>query len=414
MRIGEAIIRDATKVTKAWTAYQKRRIRSWGRATWRPPRRKKDTIKDLAWRVMPEAYAKAAGRVGMAAPRQVFYAARPAILAGLDDEKELKSVYFTQVLLPDYMAAHPSETAGWDVVWDDRGHFYEPHTGKEFGLGTLAVRNYLNDCGAEPDTELTVDALKTDYPTLGPTNRYRHVLLIEKEGFQQIFEHVGLDTRFDLAIMSSKGMNTTSARALVERLPGVRFFVLHDFDQAGFSILGTLTRSTRRYHFRRLADIVDLGIRLEDVRAEDLASEPVSYRGDDPARNLSENGATKDEIEFLVGGQQRVEINAFDNDHLIAWLERKLTAHGVKKLIPDDATLVNAYRRAILIHTINDGIEDAQQAASERAKRARVPASLGHQVRRRLTADPTLAWDDAIAEIAAEMIDDKADGEAGP
>ena len=155
-------------------------------------------------------------------------------------------------MLPDYMAAHPSETAGWDVIWDDRGHFREPHTGEEIGLGTLAVREYLAKGRAEP-AGMAIDPLSTDYPTLGPRHRYRHVLLIEKEGFQQLFAHVGLDTRYDLAIMSSKGMNTTATRTLVEQLPGVRFFVLHDFDKAGFSILGTLTRSTRRYHFKRLA-----------------------------------------------------------------------------------------------------------------------------------------------------------------
>jgi hypothetical protein len=72
------------------------------RATWRPPREKKGTIKDIAWRVMPEAgLREAAGRAGMAAPRQVFYPARSRILAELDNGKELSSVYFTQGLLPD-------------------------------------------------------------------------------------------------------------------------------------------------------------------------------------------------------------------------------------------------------------------------------------------------------------------------
>lgn len=250
-------------------------------------------------------------------------------------------------------------------------------------------------------TGLAIDPLSTDYPTLGPQHRYRHVALIEKEGFQQLFAHVGLDTRYDLAIMSSKGMNTTAARTLVEQLPGVRFFVLHDFDKAGFSILGTLTRSTRRYHFERLADIVDLGIRLEDVQTEHLESEPVRDRGDDPRENLRMNGATEPDIRFLVGGQQRVELNAFDSDHLIAWLEKKLHRHGVKKLIPDDATLADAYRRAILVHTINTKIEEAREAAEKVAEQASVPKNLLHQVRRRLKQHPTMSWDDAVADLAA-------------
>ena len=75
MKIGEAIIADTKKVTKSWTKYQERRIRSYGRATWTPSRVKKESIKDIAWRVMPEAYSKAAGGVGMCQPRQIFYVA---------------------------------------------------------------------------------------------------------------------------------------------------------------------------------------------------------------------------------------------------------------------------------------------------------------------------------------------------
>ena len=59
--------------------------------------------------------------------RQIMYAARGEIqrLTGrtLDDQ------YFTQQLLPDFMNEHPSATAEWDVVFDARGHFHEPHTG---------------------------------------------------------------------------------------------------------------------------------------------------------------------------------------------------------------------------------------------------------------------------------------------
>ena len=36
-----------------------------------------------------------------------------------------------------------SDGVDWDIVYDDRGHFTEPHTEKSIGLGTIAVRNYL-------------------------------------------------------------------------------------------------------------------------------------------------------------------------------------------------------------------------------------------------------------------------------
>jgi hypothetical protein len=404
VRIGEAIIQDATKITQAWTKHQERRIRSWGRATWRPPRKKTDTIKDVAWRHLPAAYAKAAGRVGMAAPRQVFYAARPLMLADLPDlpDHKLSSVYFTQTLLPDYLAAHPEQTAGWDLLWDDRGHFSEPHTGTAIGLGTWSVREYLRKGQGRMADDLEVDPIETAYPTLGPRHRFANVLLIEKEGFQEIFNQVQLAQRFDLAIMSSKGMNTTAARTLVERLPEVRFLVLHDLDKSGFSILGTLTRSTRRYRFRRRADIVDLGIRLADVDAEALESEPVQYTKD-PEENLRANGATAAEIAFLTGaGGRRVELNAFDSDHLIAWLERTLTAHGVAKLIPDGPTLAAAYRRALLTHQVNKGLVNLHAEARTLADSATIPTTLANQIAARLKDSPAIAWDAAVADIAEE------------
>src|SRR5271154_1051442 len=49
----------------------------------------------------------------------------------------------TQSLLIDFMNEHPDQCADWNVVFSDRGHFTEPHTGHVVGLGTLAVRNYI-------------------------------------------------------------------------------------------------------------------------------------------------------------------------------------------------------------------------------------------------------------------------------
>src|SRR4029450_127650 len=85
-----------------------------------------------------------------------------------------------------------------------------------------------------------------------------------------VFEAVQLAERYDLAIMSTKGMSVTAARELVEQLCAVHsvpLLVLHDFDKAGFSIAGTLRRSTRRYRcgHGHAASVIDLGLRLEDV-----------------------------------------------------------------------------------------------------------------------------------------------------
>jgi len=93
------------------------------------------------------------------------------------------------------------------------------------------------------------------------------VLFIEKEGFIPLFERVQLAERYDIAIMSTKGMSVTACRQLVEAMcaSNVPLLVLHDFDKSGFSILGTLRSNTRRYSFRSRPNVIDLGLRLDDV-----------------------------------------------------------------------------------------------------------------------------------------------------
>jgi hypothetical protein len=97
---------------------------------------------------------------------------------------------------------HPEETKDWDIIWDDRGRFAEPHTGREIGLGTLAVREYLADL-REP--EIAPARIADAYVnTFGPAGRYHGVLFIEKEGFEPIFKAVRLYERYDLAPMGDQ------------------------------------------------------------------------------------------------------------------------------------------------------------------------------------------------------------------
>jgi hypothetical protein len=113
------------------------------RAMVRPPAAM--SIKEAAWAVMEQAYAQASDDGSLPAnARQVMYAARPKILA-LTGADKLGDAYFTQTLLPDYIAKNPEQCADWDVVFDARGHFVEPHTGRSIPSGTLAVRQYLGD-----------------------------------------------------------------------------------------------------------------------------------------------------------------------------------------------------------------------------------------------------------------------------
>lgn len=411
--LANAITGAVEYVTKDWTRQRKKEERDDNARMRRQDaliRRRKVTVRQAAFEVMEESYKAASGRSGMANPRQIFYRARPPILERTRNES-LDSMYFCQTLLVNYMLENPESTASWDIIWDDRGHFREPHTRREIGLGTLAVRKYLNRAATSDLDDMALTASAADFPTIGPRNRFQAVLFIEKEGFLPLFEAAHLAEKHDLAIMSSKGLSTTAARTLVDRLCGennLPLLVAHDFDKSGFSIIGTIRRDNRRYSFANEVNVIDLGLRLEDVRKHDLQSEPVTYgepRGatdaKHPGENLRENGATPAEIAFLVSGGsgwqgysgKRVEINAFDSDSLIEWIESKLKEHGIKKVIPDAATLERAYRRAAVIGNLPDW-------AKNELKNVKVPLGLKIEVRRALKDNPALSWDGAVAMVA--------------
>ena len=134
-----------------------------------------------------------------------------------------------------------------------------------------------------------------------------------------MFNAVRLAERYDLAIMSTKGMSVTASRMLLDQLSNrglKRILVLHDFDVSGFSIFGTLGTSSRRYRFTNDAPLIDLGLRLDQVEEMDLESEPVPVKDDweKRAATLKRHGATAAEIDFLR--HRRVEINAMTSRQL--------------------------------------------------------------------------------------------------
>ncbi len=219
MRIGEAAVKGITAITSNWTKYRKKEMKSRAQGAreyerMMRSRPREASQKDVAFSLMSEAYMKASANGSLpASARQIMYQARPMMLEYL--EKPLGKdfdQYFTQKLLPEYMVNFSSETASWDVVFDARGHLWEPHTGHEVQLGTIAVRQYLkgaqdNDA-MQPEAEAP-PALATGFPTLGAVNRFSNVLFIEKEGFMPLLQRARIAERYDLAIMSTKGLSST-------------------------------------------------------------------------------------------------------------------------------------------------------------------------------------------------------------
>jgi hypothetical protein len=155
---------------------------------------------EAANEVMKECYMKASDNNRLpATARQIYYVARPLIEEQTD--KPLTYAYFSQTLLPNFVNEHG---ANWDVVYDDRGHFTEPHTERVIGLGTLNVRAYLSRVKQLKLEEADFNPASVE--TYGPDGSFGAVLYVEKEGFLPLFKRVKLAQRYDIAIMSSKGV----------------------------------------------------------------------------------------------------------------------------------------------------------------------------------------------------------------
>ena len=393
-------------VTKSWARKKKAEERS-NQAPLRYYYSTRVTAKEAAYEVMEAAYLKAsAGGKLYANARQIMYAARGAILERCDTDS-LDSVYFTQTLLPNYINEHPETTAGWKVAFDARGSFVEPHeNGRTVGLGTIDVDRHLREIGEHGrDNEISsIDhSSYTSYPTCGPGDRYGAVLFVEKEGFSAILKDSGLLREFDLAMASTKGQTVTACRTLVEELCGRRglpLLVLHDFDVAGFNIAAMFGRDNRRFKWTVKPNAIDLGLRLDDVEEWSLESEPVQVKKHD-RHSLHRDGATAAEIDFLCAGQ-RVELNAFTSGQLIDWLRDKLQEAGIKKVVPEDDTLSDAFRRAKHMQYVAERLEelDLDAEAGEHAASLALPTDLAAEVQKLLENSPRMTWDSAVAEIA--------------
>jgi hypothetical protein len=407
------VIREGTK---KWTRTVKAEERSPASRSYRYSRMTRErgiSVKDAAAQVMEAAYLKASGNEDgtgskWANARQVMYAARDHIQTATG--KPLNDDYFTQTVLPDFISDNPGLTAGWNINYDVRGHFREPHGGRIVGLGTREVRTYL---AGLRDPKL-VDALfaRAMVETCGPSGSFGALVFVEKEGFDEQIREARIADRFDVATMSSKGMSVTAARLLADHVChkyNIPLLLLTDYDKAAFSIAGTLQRDTRRYEFQNDIKVIPLGLSLTDVEAMGLASEYQYHRKGSKAAliaNLRKNGATEADIEFTfrdfdaMRSTRRVELNAMTSPQFIAFVERKLTEHGLKKIVPDKHQLADAYR--LFVRS-----DAAKQIVRRELKKldgdtaVQVPRDLDKQVREHLAQRPADRWDEAVRQIAA-------------
>jgi DNA topoisomerase VI subunit B len=267
----------------------------------------KNEIKATAYKFMAEAYRRASEPYNWAKARQVMYQARKLVMNAIG--KWGGDSYFTQHLLVDYQREHPKECKSWHIRYDARGHMLEPHGGKFFGIGAGETRDYIDSWtdGSDGD-EIGSLHIESKFPTSGPLNRFQASLFCEKEGFDDLIRNSGIMERYDLGLFSSKGMATTAARELDDELSqvGVTIFALHEFDASGLRICHWLSHDNERYKFKEPPNVIDIGLRLTDVKRMKLESEQVDYaQGKDPRELLREcDDITEDEIAFLVSSKQ--------------------------------------------------------------------------------------------------------------
>jgi hypothetical protein len=392
--IANDILDAVESATSKWTRQKKSEERHPGNIRYRASRMTREprtTQKEAAWQIMEPAYMAASGNGSLPAmARQIYYQARPKIMA-MTDDKELAYGYFSQTLLPDYIEEHG---VNWNVVYDARGHFEEPHTNRRIGCGTIEVGNYLHN--VKDPAVAAADFSEANISIIGPSGGFGAVLFCEKEGFNPLFRAVNLANRYDLMIISTKGVSVTAARELIDSVCGGKdlpLFVLHDFDFDGFKIFGTLQRDTRRYQFTNTVEVIDLGLRLADITG--LEREPAAATKTSPSKlreQLANNDASAAETDILL--RERVELNAMASDDLIAMIERKLEDHGLGKVIPDDDLLGEAYQAFHHSHELRKIFEKAKDEYEEAD--IEVPSDLKKQVSAILHVHRDLRWDDAI------------------
>ena len=85
------------------------------------------------------------------------------------------------------------------------------------------------------DQILDADFSQAKVETSGPNGNFGAVLFVEKEGFDPLLKKAKIADKFDIAIMSTKGMSVTAARELADKMchgHDIPLLLLHDFDKA--------------------------------------------------------------------------------------------------------------------------------------------------------------------------------------
>jgi hypothetical protein len=271
---------------------------------------------------------------------------------------------------------------------EPRGSIYHPHRKETIPLGTLTVENYER-----------------------PLWTFNKLVYIEKEGFSEALKDDVWAERHDCALISSKGFSTRAARDLVDKLAEhdepVTIFCVHDADAPGTMIYQTLQEATKARGARKI-QIINLG--LEPWEAVQRF-EPEVISESDKYRPVADYVLQRDDGKYWKKWLQthRIELNAMTTPEFITWLDGKISAFGVGKLVPPQAVIaaeleqqLEANVRATLTERILGEAKLDDQVAKVLGKIKR-PAGdvLVESVKASLERDPEHEWRNYVqAEVA--------------
>lgn len=281
----------------------------------------KTTLKDAVFAVIDDAVAHESHGGTIPFPtRNLFYSARKLIQQHTD--AELKYGYFRDALVVEWEREHGPIPGHYR---EPRGELREPHGGERIELGSREVADYVI-----------------------PPYRYNKILYVEKEGFNPVFEAARLHERYDMAIATGKGQPVLAIRELFARAEAadteIKLLVLHDADDAGYSIARTMAEETARMPDYRV-EVIDLGLTVADAIRLGLQTEKYTRRKElhwwMPERLTEQEMAWFGGRRLTPSWQQRaqwectrVELNAL-GPGLVAYIEEGLQRHGATaKVIP--------------------------------------------------------------------------------
>ncbi|MDR3566331.1 MAG: hypothetical protein P4N59_33560 [Negativicutes bacterium] len=342
--------------------------------------------KEIMLHYLPEAVSKASGQgVYKFSQRQLYYAIRPYVITQLDKQPDYN--YFCRVIT-EYEAENGNIPA---MYRDPRGVLYHPHLKEEIPIGTISVENYER-----------------------PEWTFNKILYSEKEGFFTILKDAKFPERFDCALLTSKGYASRAVKDLFDFLGDtdeeILFFCIHDADAAGTKIYETLQEGTMARPGRRVR-VVNLGLEPEEALAMGLEVEtaeraigrrPVAgYLADEWREWLQDN---------------RVELNAMTSPQFLEWLEVKISAHGVRKVVPDNQVMRKTLQEEVIALTAQQVQEQILREAGydhrvRQAIQAITPmieqeaSSLTRVVASQLDLNEEAHWSQPVRDVAKKIVE---------